>query len=194
MVDLKNYPRRILLAVTGLSPQVVTETLYVLKSEGKPIPTEVRLITTKEGSERARLSLLHPQTGWFYRLRADYNLPEIAFDNDRIHVLETMDGQPLDDIRSLAENTRTADAITELVRILTDDHESTVYASIAGGRKSMGFYLGYALSLYGRPQDRLSHVLVSAPFESHPDFFYPSPSSTPHRTIGPVISVTPRSR
>ncbi len=41
----------------------------------------------------------------------------------------------------------------------------------------MGFYAGYALSLYGRPQDRLSHVLVSAPFESHPDFFYPTPSS-----------------
>jgi hypothetical protein len=35
--------------------------------------------------------------------------------------------------------------------------------------------LGYALSPYGRPQDRLSHVLVSPPFESHPQFFYPSP-------------------
>jgi hypothetical protein len=39
----------------------------------------------------------------------------------------------------------------------------------------MGFYLGYALSLLGRPQDRLSHVLVSSPFESHADFFYPTP-------------------
>jgi CRISPR-associated protein (TIGR02584 family) len=32
--------------------------------------------------------------------------------------------------------------------------------SIAGGRKTMGFYAGYALSLYGRAQDRMSHVLV----------------------------------
>jgi hypothetical protein len=39
----------------------------------------------------------------------------------------------------------------------------------------MGFYIGYALSLFGRPQDRLSHVLVSPPFESLPSFFYPSP-------------------
>jgi hypothetical protein len=45
--------------------------------------------------------------------------------------------------------------------------------SIAGGRKTMGFYLGYAFSLFARPQDELSHVLVSAPFESHPEFFYP---------------------
>lgn len=41
----------------------------------------------------------------------------------------------------------------------------------------MGFYLGYALSLYGRAQDRLSHVLVSDPFESSWDFFYPTPYS-----------------
>ncbi|MYJ23130.1 MAG: TIGR02584 family CRISPR-associated protein [Nitrospira sp. SB0673_bin_12] len=186
-MDQKDFSRRILLAVTGLSPQVVTETLYALKAEGKPVPTEVRLITTKEGRERASLSLLHPETGWFHRFRADYDLPEITFDNDRIHVLETMDGQLLEDIRTLAENTRAADAITEFVCNLKDDNKSALYVSIAGGRKTMGFYLGYALSLYGRPQDRLSHVLVSAPFESHPDFFYPSPRSE-------VIYVPPDNR
>jgi len=37
----------------------------------------------------------------------------------------------------------------------------------------MGFLLGYALSLFGRPQDRLSHVLVDQAFETHPEFFYP---------------------
>ena len=57
----------------------------------------------------------------------------------------------------------------------TADPDSAVHASIAGGRKTMGFYLGYALSLFGRPQDRLSHVLVSGPFESNPNFFYPAP-------------------
>ena len=36
----------------------------------------------------------------------------------------------------------------------------------------MGIYLAYALQLFGRPQDVLSHVLVSEDFESHPDFFY----------------------
>lgn len=41
----------------------------------------------------------------------------------------------------------------------------------------MGFYAGYALSLYGRPRDRLSHVLVTPRYESHPDFYYPTPYS-----------------
>ena len=44
----------------------------------------------------------------------------------------------------------------------------------------MGFYLGYALSLYGRAQDRPSHVVVNAPYESDRDFFYSPPKS---RTI-----------
>lgn len=38
----------------------------------------------------------------------------------------------------------------------------------------MGFYAGYALSLYGRAQDRMSHVLVEDKFEPVKDFFYPT--------------------
>lgn len=38
----------------------------------------------------------------------------------------------------------------------------------------MGFYIGYALSLFGRRQDRLSHVLVNDPFENNINFFYPT--------------------
>jgi hypothetical protein len=34
--------------------------------------------------------------------------------------------------------------------------------------------MGYALSLFGRSQDRLSHVLVSSDFEANPDFYYPT--------------------
>jgi hypothetical protein len=47
--------------------------------------------------------------------------------------------------------------------------------SLAGGRKTLGFFAGYALSLWGRDADRLTHVLVSEPFESSWDFFYPTP-------------------
>lgn len=170
-------PRRILLAVTGLSPQVVTETLYALavKAERSLIPTEVQVITTAEGADRARLTLLSDEPGWFQRLRRDFGLPPIAFDETRIHVLPGANGRPLEDIRTPADNERAADFITERVRELTADPTSRLHASIAGGRKTMGFYLGYALSLYGRDQDCLSHVLVSARYESHPDFYYPTP-------------------
>jgi CRISPR-associated protein (TIGR02584 family) len=62
---------------------------------------------------------------------------------------------------------------------LTEDPDTEIHVSIAGGRKTMGYYLGYALSLYGRPQDRLSHVLVSDPYETNRDFYYPTPYEHP---------------
>ena len=175
----QTYPRRLLLAVTGLSPQVVTETLYALvKNPMEPwVPTEIHLITTSEGARRAQLSLLSEEPGWFHRLCRDYHLPPVAFDADHIHVLQNSRGQPLDDIRTPENNRLSADFITEKVRHLTSDPTASLHVSIAGGRKTMGYYLGYALSLFGRPQDRLSHVLVSEPFESSWNFFYPTPYS-----------------
>ena len=174
-----SFPRRILLAVTGLSPQVVTETLHALAvSAQQPfVPTEIHLITTAEGAERARLSLLSADRGWFKRIRDDYALPEIAFDSTHIHVLRDAEGKPIADIRTPEDNLRCADFITEAVRAFTADPQAAVHVSIAGGRKTMGFFLGYALSLFGRDQDRLSHVLVSEPFESSWNFFYPTPHS-----------------
>jgi CRISPR-associated protein (TIGR02584 family) len=174
--DLPKHTR-ILLAVTGLSPQIVTETLYALAVARKPawIPSQIKLITTLRGEENARLSLLSDTPGWFHRLCEDYGLPEIAFSQENIHVVIGPDGEPLDDILTDADNVAVADFITEKVRALTADPAVSLHVTIAGGRKTMGLYIGYALSLFGRSQDRLSHVLVSPPFESLTDFFYPSP-------------------
>lgn len=172
--------RRILVCVTGLSPQIVTETLFALCVSQQPpwVPDEIRLITTQRGADNARLTLLSGEPGWFHCLRRDWHLPPIAFDADHIEVLRDANGQPLDDIRDDQDNQRAADGIADLVRRLTEDDNTEIHASIAGGRKTMGFFMGYAMSLWGRPQDKLSHVLISAPFESRPEFFYPTP--TPH--------------
>lgn len=173
-------PTRILLAVTGLTPQVVTETLYALACRGETrwIPHEVHLITTATGAENARLNLLTGE-GWFHRLVRDYELPPIAFTAQHIHVLPDADGQPLDDIRTPEQNTLAADFITATVRRMTQTPDSELHVSMAGGRKTMGYYLGYALSLYGRAQDRLSHVLVSEPYETNRAFYYPTPYDHP---------------
>ena len=56
IVPPEKYPRRVLLAVTGLSPQIVTETLYALAVERCWIPTEVRVITTLQGAEEIGLA------------------------------------------------------------------------------------------------------------------------------------------
>lgn len=170
------FPRKILLAVTGLSPQIVTETLFALAHQNPTgfIPTELHILTTSEGEKLAKTALLHLDGGQFHALLADYPvLGKTAFPEENIHIICDDQGEPLSDIRTPEQNAAAADAITALVAKLTRDDQSMLHVSIAGGRKTMGFYLGYAFSLFSRPQDRLSHVLVSPPFESHPDFFYP---------------------
>lgn len=174
--DSPSSPRRILLAVTGLTPQVVTETLYALAvSAASPwVPDEIRIVTTAEGAERVRLALLDPAAGQFHALCADYGLAgRIAFPAANIRVIPDAAGAPLADIRTPDDNTRAADTLLAEVRHLCADPQTELHVSIAGGRKTMGFFLGYALSLFGRPQDRLSHVLVNEPFESLPDFYFP---------------------
>jgi CRISPR-associated protein (TIGR02584 family) len=167
----------VLLAVAGLSPQILTETLYALAVAADPpwVPTEIRLLTTTEGAERARLSLLSADLGWFDRLLADYHLPAIPFGPEDIQIIADAEGRPLPDIRDQSDNTSVADQITETIRAITADPDCALHVSLAGGRKTMGYYAGYALSLFGRAQDRLSHVLVSEPFEQSWAFFYPTP-------------------
>jgi CRISPR-associated protein (TIGR02584 family) len=169
--------QKILVAVTGLSPQIVTETLYALAvgADSPWIPDEIHLVTTGQGAMQARLNLLSERPGWFHRFCRDYDLHGIRFDEHQIHPIRDAAGNVLEDIRHPVDNDAAADSITELVRALTSDPGAVIHASIAGGRKTMGFYLGYALSLYGRSGDRLSHVLVSSPYEGHPEFFYPTP-------------------
>lgn len=168
--------KRILLAVTGLSPQILSETLYALSVGQNPpwIPDEIHLITSQEGAERARLSLLDPNAGQFHAFCRDYPVAaKIDFSAANIHLIDDADGQPLRDIRTPQDNACAADAIHALLRQFTADPTTELHVSIAGGRKTMGFYLGYCLSMTARPQDKLSHVLVSEPFESLPDFYFP---------------------
>ncbi len=172
------FDRRILLMLCGLTPQVVTETIYALSVTQSPafIPTEIKVITTEKGAEKA-LSKLLRDAQWFHRLRYDYQLPEIDFSEYSFEILKGPDGQNLEDIRSCADNESTANQIMHRIRMLTNIDDAALHVSMAGGRKTMGFFAGYALSLYGRVQDRLSHVLISPPYESNTNFFYPTPNS-----------------
>lgn len=177
--DHSEYSRRILLAVSGMSPQILTETLWALTQQRKPgfAPTEIHLVTTVSGARNARHNLLDVNGGQFLRFCEQYGLDKAVFPSSNIRVITTADGTPLDDIRTPEENEAAADFITDHIRALTEDSEAALHVSMAGGRKTMGYYAGYALSLFGRAQDRLSHVLVSEGFEGQPGFYFPTNTS-----------------
>ncbi len=170
-------PRKVFLAVSGMSPQIITETLYALIQEKHWIPDEVHLITTEQGKQNAVLQLLEGERH-FQRLLKDYQVNQpVLFSEQNIAVIQDAGGQVLADLRTPQDNETAADTICTVIRELTSDADTELHVSLAGGRKTMGFYAGYALSLFGRPQDRLSHVLVSEGYESLRDFFYPTPTT-----------------
>ena len=169
-------PKHVLISVVGLSPQVITETLYYywcLTSPPVPI-TEVFALTTLYGKQALEDTLLG-DSGKLKSLCDDYNLPPIHFDLANIRLLKDADGQPLEDISNVVDNETLADQLFAFVRKLATSTDVCLHASIAGGRKTMGLYIGLAMQFYGRPGDTLSHVLVNPELENR-EFFYPPPN------------------
>lgn len=172
----QNYPRRVLVCLSGLTPQVITETLYgLLTMQPAFVPTELHVITTGEGRQRAERLLKGP-TSALAELWRTYAPPgsRLEFDpNLHIHTI-TEGNRPLSDITARDHHIGTADSILSILRPLIQDKATALHASLAGGRKSMSFYMGYVVSLLAREQDRMSHVLVNAPFDTMPDFAFPT--------------------
>ena len=173
---MKNDHKHILLCVAGMTPQIITETLFALTQQEHERVDEIRVITTLKGQDRVVKDLLDPQTGQFIQLCRDYHIDpsSIKFDRSTITVLRKPDGENLDDLRLGLDNEIAANLICEIVRELAKQPKTRIHASAAGGRKTMGLYLMAAMQLFGRPNDRLSHVLVSEEFEGT-DFYYKPP-------------------
>lgn len=179
---MNNEHKKILISLVGLTPQVLTETLYCLVMKDF-IPDEIHIITTKSGVGVIKRTLLNPDNSILDNFCNDmscelkgkkYELCSTECSvkqegNLFIHgLLET------DDIRNHDDNVEMADTIIDVIRVLCNDPNTDIHCSIAGGRKTMGFLAGYAMSLFGRSQDTLSHVLIEPEsYERARTFFYP---------------------
>lgn len=175
--------RDILLVSLGTTPQVVTETLWHLFRRKPPfVPAEIHLLTTRLGEAAIRpggsgAHLCDPDAegrieegrgGRLVEFRESFGVP-------LPQVFIRTSEPPPEDLRSEGTTLDYADlCIRVIAELRRRPHPVRLHASLAGGRKSMSFYMGYALSLLGDPGDELSHVLVApADFESHPDFWWP---------------------
>jgi len=171
---VENY-RNILLAALGTTPQIITESLYHLMVLQKIFIREIHLITTTEGKRMAEEKLFQTGKGPFYQFCEAYGFSSTEI-NTRYHVITDAGGNELADIRTPEENNAAADFFLATTRALTSRADTRIFATIAGGRKTMSAYLYLTMLLLGRDQDTLYHVLVQpASIESHPQFFYPLP-------------------
>lgn len=163
--------KEIFVFVVGTSPQVITETIYALGiSKPAVFPDEIYVITTATGKQIVINSIVKRDI--IQELIKEYGFPHFNLPVNNILVPKYKNGQEIDDICSYEDNEIMGDLITSFIREKTSDPKNRLHCSIAGGRKTMSFYLGSALQLFGRPWDQLNHVIVTTEFESNPDFFY----------------------
>lgn len=166
----KEY-KEVLIFVTGTTPQIITETIYALINKNPPVyPDEISVVTTTHGREIIKENLF--DSGRFREFCKEFKLSENMLNEDTILVVKDYKGNLLDDIRDSSDNECLGNFITDVIKKKTHDEKVRLHCSLAGGRKTMSFYMGSALQLFGRPWDKLYHVLVTPAFESHPDFYY----------------------
>ena len=185
--------KRVLLAVCGLTPQIITETLYALHCEGR-LPQRVVVLTTRAGRERC-LNTLFGGPGMLHRFFDDYGIAPSVCRFGREDILTP--APPADDIATLEESEAFQTLCMEQTRLIAGEPDVTVDFSIAGGRKTMGASLALAAQCYAGAEDRLFHVLVSPAFESQPDFSIRRPAASSCRVRLPDrrwIRGTPASR
>ncbi len=171
--------QNILLCVAGLTPQIITETLFVLAIKKNIRIDEIQVITSTIGRKIIKDRLF--DSGKWKEFCSDYRVQTngLKFDLDCLEILTDTKRSELPDIRSTLENELAANQICKIVKKLCEEKDTIIYASVAGGRKTMGNYLAFAMSLFARTEDNLSHVLVDEKFEriGKPplDFYYEPP-------------------
>ncbi len=168
--------KHILFSVAGMSPAIITETLFGLRSQGV-VGGEIHLLTTSFGKKK--MQVLLGDAGQVAAFNRMYNSSWVIRE-DWIETLVDNRQQPLQDLRSSVDNETAANAIVERVRFWTGQDDVVLHASVAGGRKTMGIYLTQAMSWFARPDDDLSHVLVVEEFESNKDFYFPLVNESSH--------------
>jgi len=176
--------RHVLLAVIGLSPQVITEAVYALFLQGKPVHA-IHCITTNAGAGEIFRTLLAPQGGPLDDFCRQYGIDRggIDFGHHSVRVLCRKNGDPMEDIETEEDNEIVLQTCLELAHGFTADPDTVVSFLVAGGRKTMTSCLTLAAQCYGRPCDRIYHVLVSPEFENCRGFWFPPRESVQLRLV-----------
>ena len=177
-MNVAGVKRVVLIAGIGTSPAVLTETVWALAHAVRPvIPDEIVVVTTAAGKRKVQSEILG---GVWSDLKAALcrerikGAENLRLGETSIRVLPDAEGNEIDDLRSAADNLRAADFMLGVVRQYTEDPTTVVYASIAGGRKTMSALLLSCMSLLGRADDKVFHVLTTPEATSlRPTFHFP---------------------
>jgi len=175
--------KNILIVVSGLTPQVVSETLFCLCVQ-KNIPLhEIYIVTTIEGKKNIKEYYFNNRvTG---KKEGPFNLrqeisdmcklykitPPVFSETSKYIIIADEETLQMPDVRTDNENRLFPNLISNFIRKKSGENNTTLYCSLSGGRKTMSAYMGFALSIYARENDKLYHVLADDRFEKTGKFY-----------------------
>ena len=166
---------------------MLTETVWALAHQREPIvPDQIEVITTASGKAALTKAVLDGSPSVMDRLKAALCKEKIdvegklVFGSASIKVIPDAKGNELDDLRTGDDNLKAADFMLDELRKYSECSDTTIHCSIAGGRKTMSALLFSCMSLVGREQDKVYHVLVPPEFEGgvEPVFYFAEPGKT----------------
>ena len=170
----------ILIAGMGNSPQVLTETVWELAHMKRPlVPDEIVVLAAKNTTAKLRKMLLEGDAQVWRELIASLKKEgvsvdgKLVFGSTSIRVIPDANGDEMQDLRTGEDNLRAADFMLQQIRQYTESPDTVVLVSIAGGRKTMSALLFSCMTLLGREDDKVFHVLMPPEFEGgvEPPFY-----------------------
>ena len=159
-----NEGRKILITSIGLSPNVLVSTTKAM-CMAKPaiIPDEIHVITTGVGLKKIKEDLIE-NGKWEKEIKHLKKTNELAkgklrFDITKSVKIISSEDRSFDDVGTSEECDNTAEFILNFLKEWTLKKETSLIISIAGGRKSTSALMLGCMSLIGRNQDRVFHVI-----------------------------------
>ena len=175
--------RTILIAGMGTSPAILTETVWALAHQKKPVvPDEVVVITTTTGKKKLKELLLDGKSSVWEQMMDALRKEKVKIDGklvfteNSVKVMLDENRKEMDDLRDGDDNLSAADFMLHELRAYTDESDTVVLCSIAGGRKTMSAILFSCMTLVGRENDKVYHVLIPPEYDGNnlkPIFYFP---------------------
>jgi CRISPR-associated protein (TIGR02584 family) len=177
----------ILIATMGASPAVLTETVWSLSHATlSVVPDEIVVLTPKNCADRLKKEILSGEESVWNRLLKELVKDKINIDGKlvfgemSIHVIPDAHKNAMWDLRSSEDNLLAADFMMQEIRKYSESPDTEIIASIAGGRKTMSALLLSCMTLLGREEDKVVHVLLPEELEgvAEPPIYFPQKGVT----------------
>ena len=165
----KNKQKTILLCTLGRTPQVLVETIWALANQGDiVVPDEIVAVSMNNFAGKAKDSIFGKGKGWSIltdKLRKA-KVPVAGKLHFEDVLVATDENGPIQDLRTVEDNTRCANYLFTLLRkYMVGSDDTRIIVSLSGGRKSLSALVTANMSLFARPQDKLVHLIADAKLE-----------------------------